>query len=139
MSRVVPELICSDLARSLRFYRLLGFTVRYERRAERFAYLVRDGIDLMLEQPTTRDRLFPRAALEHPYGRGLNLTFDVDDVDQLHAEVLAAGHELYLPLEERWYGRRDDDVGVRQFALQDPDGYLVRVSTSLGTRPRRAR
>jgi lactoylglutathione lyase len=136
MPRLVPELICSDLGASLAFYRLPGFRVGYDRPQERFAYLERDGADLMLEQPLTRDRLYPRVELDHPYGRGVNLTIDVDDVDQVHTAVLSAGHELFLPLEERWYERATDAVGVRQFAVQDPDGYLLRISQHLGTRPR---
>ena len=55
VSRLVPELICSDLAPSLCFYQLLGFEVAYERPRERIAYLKRDGADLMLEQPLIRD------------------------------------------------------------------------------------
>jgi catechol 2,3-dioxygenase-like lactoylglutathione lyase family enzyme len=51
--RLVPELVCSDLARSLDFYvGVLGFAVVYERTEERFAYLEREGAELMLEQPT---------------------------------------------------------------------------------------
>lgn len=136
MSRLVPELICSDIQASLAFYRLLGFTIRYERPQERFVYLERDGADLMLEQPSSRDRLYPRAELDHPYGRGLNLTVEVDDVDHIHTTLLVAGYEMWLPLEERWYDRSVDVVGVRQFAVQDPDGYLLRVSQQLGTRSR---
>ncbi|MEV5754711.1 hypothetical protein AB0L00_43475 [Actinoallomurus sp. NPDC052308] len=90
----------------------------------------------MLEQPLSRDRLYPRAELDPPYGRGLNLTIEVEDVEQIHAAVLAAGRTLFLPLEERWYERAADAVGVRQFAVQDPDGYLLRLSQHLGTRPR---
>lgn len=136
MPRLIPELICSDLQASLAFYRLLGFQIRYDRPRERFAYLERDGVDLMLEQPLSRDRLYPRVELAHPYGRGVNLTIDVDDVDHVHAAMRSVGHELYLPLEERWYERATDVVGVRQFAVQDPDGYLLRVSQHLGTRSR---
>ncbi|MFI6742389.1 bleomycin resistance protein [Nonomuraea sp. NPDC050451] len=136
MSRLVPELICSDLQASLAFYHLLGFKIRYERPQERFAYLERDGADLMLEQPLSRDRLYPRTALDHPYGRGINLTVEVDDVDQIHTTLLAAGYEMWLPLEERWYERSVDAVGVRQFAVQDPDGYLLRISQQVGTRSR---
>ncbi|MEO3803942.1 VOC family protein [Nonomuraea sp. B1E8] len=136
MSRLVPELSCSDIQASLAFYRLVGFEVRYERPQERFAYLERGGADLMLEQPLTRDRLYPRAALDHPYGRGVNLTVEVEYAGQIHATLLAAGHDMWLALEERWYERAVDAVGVRQFAVQDPDGYLLRISQHLGTRPR---
>jgi catechol 2,3-dioxygenase-like lactoylglutathione lyase family enzyme len=135
--RLVPELICADLERSLAFYvGVLGFAVRYARPAERFAHLERDGAELMLEQPLRRDRLFPRAPLEHPYGRGASLEIDVDDVDALHAAARAEASELVLPLEERWYERDADHLGVRQFAVADPDGYVLRFSQRLGTRPR---
>ncbi|HEX6445013.1 MAG TPA: VOC family protein [Streptosporangiales bacterium] len=136
MAALVPELICTDIAASMAFYRLLGFGVAYERPEERFAYLVRDGAEIMLEQPHRHDRLYPRADLEHPYGRGINLTVEVDDVDRLHDAVVTAGHRVYLPLEDRWYDRTTDAVGVRQFAVQDPDGYLLRISQRIGTRPK---
>jgi lactoylglutathione lyase len=56
-NRLVPELYCADLERSLRFYReTLGFAVCYARPEERFAYLERDGAQLMLEQPTPDSR-----------------------------------------------------------------------------------
>ncbi|MEU7742453.1 hypothetical protein [Nonomuraea sp. NPDC049158] len=60
----------------------------------------------------------------------------MDDVEPIHTALLAAGHEMWLPLEERWYERSVDAVGVRQFAVRDPDGYLLRISQQLGTRPR---
>jgi lactoylglutathione lyase len=128
----VPELICSDLARSRSFYcDVLGFGVRYERPDERFVYLEREGAELMLEQPLTRDRLFPVAELVAPFGRGVNLQIEVHDVNAVHADVLAAGFDVFLPLEERRYERDDDAVVVRQFAVQDPDGYLLRFSQQL--------
>lgn len=59
---LVPELICSDIARSRAFYcDVLGFSVVYERPGERFVYLEREGAEIMLEQPLVRDRLFPEA------------------------------------------------------------------------------
>jgi len=134
--RVIPELICSDLDASLAFYGLLGFTIRYQRPEERFVYLTRDGAALMLEQPHTHARLYPHAELAQPYGRGMNLSIDVDDVEKVHAAVTRAGYELFLHLEERWYDRREDAIGVRQFVVQDPDGYLMRLTQDIGTRPR---
>jgi catechol 2,3-dioxygenase-like lactoylglutathione lyase family enzyme len=133
---IVPELICSDIERSLAFYASLGFRVAYARPEERFALVERDGgARLMLEQPSSEDRLFPRAPLEHPYGRGVNLEIEVDDVDAVWTR--AAGAEVVLPLEERWYARGADEVHVRQFAIADPDGYILRFSQTLATRPLR--
>lgn len=136
--RLVPELICSDLDRSLQFYMgLLGFRVLYARPEERFAFLDFGGAELMLEQPHSKDRLWPKAEFTKPFGRGVNFEIQVPNVDELHAIVLAAGIECFLPLEEKWYRREDCEIGVRQFAVQDPDGYLIRLSQFLGTRPTR--
>lgn len=133
--KLVPELICSDLPRSLAFYGgLLGFRILYERPEDRFVFLERDGAELMLEQPLTRDRLWPRCELSRPFGRGMNLELQVPDVATVHASIIAAGLEPFLPLEERWYRRDDHEIGVRQFAVQDPDGYLIRPSQDLGLR-----
>ena len=133
---LVPELIVTDLARSLSFYRdLLGFAIRYERPEDRFVYLSRQGAAIMLEQPHDQQRLWPNAELVHPFGRGMNLEIGVDDVDELHAAVADAGVNIFLPLEETWYRRDNDEIGVRQFAVQDPDGYLIRLSQDIATRP----
>ncbi|MDQ2852456.1 MAG: VOC family protein [Actinomycetota bacterium] len=135
MPSLIPELICSDLGASLAFYRHLGFTIDYQRPDERFVCLTRRDAVLMLEQPHTHDRLYPRAELTQPYGRGINLSIDVDDLETVRAALARAGHTLFLPVEERWYDRASDTVGVRQFAVQDPDGYLLRLTQNIGTRP----
>jgi lactoylglutathione lyase len=133
---LVPELICSDFDRSLYFYRsLLGFQILYDRPEDSFALLNRDGAEIMLEQPRTQDRLWPNAELKKPFGRGVNFEIRVSDVDQLHAAITGVGLDCFLPLEERWYRRDTHEIGVRQFAVQDPDGYLIRLSQNLGTRP----
>lgn len=134
--KLVPELICSDLDQSLEFYLgLLGFMILYARREERFAYLHREGAELMLEQPIARDRLWPSAKLSKPFGRGANFQIEVSNVDQLYSVVTAAGRSCFLPIEERWYRRDERELGVRQFAVQDPDGYLIRLSQRIGDRP----
>jgi catechol 2,3-dioxygenase-like lactoylglutathione lyase family enzyme len=132
--RLVPELVCSDLARSLDFYvGVLGFAVVFERTEERFAYLEREGAELMLEQPTARR--FVAGDLETPYGRGLNLQIEVSDVEALYQTVRAKGVRLFLELEDRWYRRDGELRGSRQFVVQDPDGYLLRFFQDIGTRP----
>ena len=132
---LVPELYCSDIARSLAFYvDVLGFAVRYDRPEERFAYLEREGAELMLDT-VDPDRTWLAGPVEHPYGRGMNLQIEGTDVDALHTAVIDAGCEPFVPLEERWYRRDRRLLGVRQFIVQDPDGYLLRFSEYLGARP----
>lgn len=51
MNTLVPEMIVSDLQRSLAFYcTVLGFHVEYERPENNFAFLSFQGSQLMLEQ-----------------------------------------------------------------------------------------
>ena len=130
---LVPELYVTDYARSLYFYTTkLGFAVSYTRPTENFAYLDREGAQLMIEQPG--ERVWLRGDLAFPYGRGINLqiaTFDVQGMWQ----SLTGGAEIILPLETRTYRRKSDVVEVRQFVIADPDGYLLRFSEAIGTRP----
>ena len=70
----MPEVICSNLNESLEFYLgLLGFRILYARPECRFVFLDREGAELMLEQPFAQDRLWPKAELVRPFGRGVNL------------------------------------------------------------------
>lgn len=51
MNPLIPELIVSDLQRSLDFYcQVLGFKIEYQRPEDKFAFLSYHGSQLMLEQ-----------------------------------------------------------------------------------------
>lgn len=129
-ARLVPELLVSDHAASLDFYvRLVGFAVRYDRPAEKFAYLDLDGAELMIEQETD---FWLTAKREKPYGRGINLQIEVNDLDGILTRLRAAGVALFRPVEEAWYRAGDTYAGNRQFLVQDPDGYLLRFFQDLG-------
>ena len=111
--------------------------MRYARSEERFAFLEREGAQLMIEQPIDPGRTWLTGALEHPYGRGINLQIEVSDVAGLHARCIAFGARVFLPLEDRWYRRDDELTGNRQFVVQDPDGYLLRFFQDLGAKKAR--
>ncbi|MEP2830572.1 VOC family protein [Parvibaculum sp.] len=133
---LVPELYVSDFDRSLAFYRdRLGFGLVYMRAEERFAFLEREGAQLMIEQPQDPSRTWLKGEEGCPYGRGINFQIRVDDADALAASIAAAGISLFLPLEEKWYRRDGELLGNRQFVAEDPDGYLLRFYSDLGTRP----
>lgn len=134
---LVPELLVTDLDRSTAFWRdLCGFTVRYARPEERFAYLVLGSAHLMLEQAGV-GRNWVTGPLEAPFGRGLNLQIGVPDSAALADTIRAAGTDLFMEPETKWYPVGDEEAGVHQFLVQDPDGYLVRFQSSVGRRPLR--
>jgi catechol 2,3-dioxygenase-like lactoylglutathione lyase family enzyme len=117
-----PELLVSDLARSLAFWcDLCGFEVAYQRAEERFVYLDRDGLQLMLEELGSSTRAWMKCDLERPFGRGINFQFRIGDVDRLAAKFVAADWTLLLPLEDKLYRVGARDLVVRQFAARDPD------------------
>ena len=124
---LVPELYVSDLDASLAFYsEMLGFEIDYTRSDDRFSYLVRGAAALMLEEPIGRTWL--AGPLEVPFGRGMNLQIAVEDVRTLYAICERAQVRIILPLETKAYRRRDDKVSQKQFVVQDPDGYLIRLA-----------
>lgn len=134
LPKLVPELEVTSLDASLRFYiDLAGFRVLYGRPEEGFVFLDRDGVHLMLEEAEGAGRRFHTAPLERPFGRGVNFQIQVADVDALWERMRDAA-PITLPYEERWYRREDEELGHHQFVVADPDGYLLRFFTSLGTR-----
>jgi catechol 2,3-dioxygenase-like lactoylglutathione lyase family enzyme len=135
--RLVPELIVSNFTRSFEFYtQVLGFRQLYGRPEEGFAFLDRHGAQLMLDQRSaTGERDWVAAELAYPYGRGMNLEIEVENVDALHASCVRNGARVFLEVEEKWYRRDALLLGVRQFIVMDPDGYFLRLSQPLGTRP----
>ena len=65
----------------------------------------------------------------------MNLQIQVEAIEPLTAALEAVGMGLTLPPEERWYRAGGHELGVRQFAVANPDGYLLRFSEHIGTRP----
>lgn len=138
-AKLVPEVKVSDLAGSLRFWRdLLGFRVLYDRAEEGFAYLDRDGAQVMLDQrglgAPERCGIWETGPMQQPFGRGVNFQVQVSDLEAIQTRLGAAGVDLYFGPETRWYRAGGMEVGVRQFLVQDPDGYLVRLQERIGER-----
>lgn len=55
---------------------------------------------------------------------GMLINFEVEDVDAVHARLVAEGLPILLPL-------RDEDFGQRHFITQDPNGVLIDVITPI--------
>lgn len=121
-----------DCARSLAFWcGVCGFSVVYDRPEEGFAMLEREGSRVMLDQiGLSRDWM--TGPLERPFGRGINLQITLADIAPVLAALEAAGWPLHLPVEEKRYRVGAGGVTVRQFLVQDPDGYLLRFSQEIG-------
>lgn len=135
---LVPEFAVTNWIVSKNFYcDILGFTCRYERQDEGFCYLCLGNAELMIDQIGT-GRTFDDGHLPsvYPFGKGVNIQIQVEDIRPLTSALKTAGISLYLALEDKWYGKGDTEMGNRQFIVADPDGYLLRFYQPLGTRPK---
>jgi catechol 2,3-dioxygenase-like lactoylglutathione lyase family enzyme len=129
---LAPALIVSDLAKSLSFWTdVLGFTVAYERAEDAFVYLAQGNAHVMLYQ---RCDSYETATLEAPYGRGVMLQIEAQDVGAVQRALSARNWPLYEPLTEVWFRAGRHERGLRKFLVQDPDGYLLMVYDEIGVR-----
>ncbi|NEU11771.1 VOC family protein [Methylobacterium sp. BTF04] len=129
-SPIVPELDVFDPVASLRFWcDALGFEVAYARPEDGFAYLEREGAQVMLNRVNGN---WKTGSLERPLGRGINLQFHVGTVAPILARLKCWPWPLFRPLHDAWYRVGIERIGFRQFLVQDPDGYLLRFSERLG-------
>lgn len=132
---LVPELSVTDYKASRHFWcDLIGFSLRYERPEEGFGYLVLGSAHLMLDQ-ISLGRTWETGPLEPPLGRGINFEVQVENLDPALQRIMSAGWPIFVEPEEKWYRAGDIEIGVRQFLVQDPDGYLLRLQQEIGERP----
>lgn len=130
---LVPELTVSDLQVSLDFYTRLGFMVEYSRMEKGFVFLSREAAQIMLEQYHLEG--WNVAELERPFGRGINFQIECTEITPLLAALEEIGYPLYRPRYETWRKVDRELIGEAEFLVQDPDGYLLRFSEYLGSRP----
>ncbi|MBV4469396.1 bleomycin resistance protein [Pseudomonas siliginis] len=135
-NKLVPELMVTNLDSSLTFWvSHLGFKVAYQRPEDGFAYLDLNGAQVMLEQVDSNGGQWVTAPLTKPLGRGINLQIDVEAVAPIIQKLDSAGCPPYRECKDTWYRADNVEVGQREFIVQDPDGYLVRLVERLGERP----
>ena len=131
--QLIPELACSDAEASKKFYvDILGFSVLYERPNDGFYYLVRDAVELMLEEVSAET--WKSAELERPYGRGMHFQIKIDHVEDLHDRFAQKGVTIFRGIEDTWYPADEEYIGQRQFVLLDPDGFMIRFAENMGKR-----
>ena len=130
---IVPELCVTNCAESLAFWcGPCGFRVAYDRPEEGFACIDREGSRIMLDElPRDRPQRWEVAPTERPFGRHVNFEIAVDSLDAVLDALAAGGWPLFMALETNTYRVGDGSVTVRQFLVQDPDGYLLRFSQEL--------
>ena len=130
---VTPNLIVSDIDRSLAFYRdVLGFSVVTtvpDAAPFVFVWLQRDTVKVFLNTAeSVKDGLPGLAA--RPIG-GTNTLFMVveaatpaEGIDALFDAVKSKAR-VVMPLKDQFYG-------MREFGIEDPDGYVIFAAQRIG-------
>ena len=135
INSLVPEFWCSDFKESLDFYtKVLGFTVVQRRERSSHAYLEFEGAQVMLAS-WEQDGTWETAELAKPFGRGLNFQILVEDAQDLYEKILANGINPFVEIYTKDYWRNDRMDKRLEFAVLDPDGYLLRFSQIISNRP----
>lgn len=132
-NRLIPELTVADLAVSLKFYvEKLGFRVEFERAEDRFAFLSFEGSQLMIEEDNGG---WVTAKPEFPRGRGINLQIETDDLASIERRLRQNEIPFFRETTENWYRISETtEEGVKEFLIQDADGYLLRFQQFIGER-----
>lgn len=122
---LIPELSVSDIEKSKKFYLELGFVMKYERTENKFCFLELENNQIMIEEENDNWNV---GKLEYPYGRGINISMTVSDVNKLYYELKSKRIKFFKDLEIHEY-RVDDEISKDiEFLVQDPDGYLLRFN-----------
>lgn len=128
---MLPEFRVSDINKSRKFYLDLGFKIYNERTDDKFILLQLEEIYIMVMQlTTTSDSWNSYAPMEYPLGRGMHLQMEVSNVDELYKKVVKFGIPLFRDLATNKYKEHDKMLQCKEFLIQDPDGYLLRFSTT---------
>jgi uncharacterized glyoxalase superfamily protein PhnB len=125
-SDVTPNLVVSNVERSMAFYRdVLGFSVSATVPDGQgpcvFAWMQRDGVAVFLNSQESVEEHQDLASRPIGGTATLFIVLEADDVasgvDGLFASV-ASRATVMMPLKDQFYG-------MREFGIEDPDGYVI--------------
>ena len=115
MPKVIPELVVSNTEASREFYTMLGFVQNDEGilddKGQQWYSLAMGDAALWIIREDVIEGFDPAAQR----GPGVHLFLSVDDVDALY-EKMQGKANITKEIETQWYG-------LREFKLEDPDGY----------------
>src|SRR5262249_9792534 len=118
--KLTPNLIVSDVGRSLAFYEsVLGFTRSMtvpEQAPFVFAGVTNGPLEIFLNDRSTVAKESPQFAGK-AIGGGNTMFVEVEGVDAVH-DAIKDRATVVMPLVTQWYG-------MREFAIEDPDGYVI--------------
>jgi lactoylglutathione lyase len=127
-TKLTPNLIVANVERSLAFYLdVLGFTkVMSVPDASPFVFAIvtHGAVEIFLNDAAEAVKEYPGFA-GTPIGATGTLFIEVEGVDALYG-ALKARMAVAVEIHDQWYG-------MREFAVADPDGYLITFAERVPT------
>jgi uncharacterized glyoxalase superfamily protein PhnB len=129
LTGLTPNLITHDVARSVAFYRdVLGFRIVQtvpDAAPFVFVWLERDDVKVFVndakavlaDAPDAHDFVVGKS--------GVSMFITMEDIDALWDAVKDQA-TVVMPIKDQWYG-------MREFAVTDPDGYVVTFAERKGS------
>ena len=124
-NKLIPELSVTNIDKSKEFYLKLGFKIMYERKEDKFAFLELEGNQLMIEEINDN---WNTGKLEYPFGRGINISMTVSDIDNYYQELVNKNIIFFKDIMINEYGVNGKTYLDKEFLVLDPDGYLLRFN-----------
>lgn len=124
-NKLIPELSVTNINKSLEFYKNIGFRVVYKREEDKLIFLELEGSQIMIQQNNNNWKV---AVLEYPYGRGINLSIEVKDIEKIYKKVKEHKYKLFLDIETHSYKVEEKIYNDIEFIILDPDGYMLRFT-----------
>ena len=122
---LIPELSVSNIETSRKFYEDIGFKLEYERKEDKFCFMSLEKNQIMIQEQNDN---WTVGKMEYPFGRGINISMRVKDVEKMYEALKQKNIKMYLDLEVHHYRADDTVYDDREFLIQDPDGYLLRFN-----------
>jgi catechol 2,3-dioxygenase-like lactoylglutathione lyase family enzyme len=132
-TKLTPNLLVADVGRSLAFYTDVlgferGFTVP-EQSPFVFGSVVSGPIEIFFNERETAAKEYPAFAGK-PVGLTGTMFIELEgagNIERLH-DRLKTGVPVVMPLVTQWYG-------VKEFAIADPDGYVITFAERVAADP----
>jgi len=120
-TKLTPNLLVANVERSLAFYvDVLGFarglTVP-DQSPFVFASVTGGSVEIFFNDHAAAAKDNPAFAAVPVGGKQHSMFIEVEGVDALHDRVKPRA-TIVMPLVTQWYG-------MREFAIEDPDGYMI--------------